>query len=39
MNALYGFQGELTQKYGKNFTPIFNEVFCALPLVQFIPSL
>jgi serine/threonine-protein phosphatase 5 len=32
MNALYGFQGELTQKYGKNFTPIFNEVFCALPL-------
>jgi len=32
MNALYGFQGELTQKYGKSFTSIFDEVFCTLPL-------
>jgi len=32
MNALYGFQGELSQKYGKSFTSIFDEVFCTLPL-------
>jgi len=37
MNALYGFQGELTQKYGKSFTSIFDEVFCTLPLVKLIP--
>lgn len=32
MNALYGFQGELKQKYGEYFTSIFDEVFCTLPL-------
>jgi len=34
MNKLYGFDGEMTTKYGDKMRDLFAEVFCALPLAH-----
>ena len=34
MNKMYGFDGEITAKYGDKMRDLFAEVFCALPLAH-----
>ncbi|CAI4223253.1 unnamed protein product [Auanema sp. JU1783] len=36
MNKMYGFEGEVKQKYGMEMTEFFTEIFCLLPLCHLI---
>lgn len=36
MNRMYGFEGEVRHKYGDRAYPLFQELFCALPLAHVI---
>lgn len=36
MNSMYGFEGEAKAKYGDKAYPLFQELFCALPLAHLI---